>query len=189
MAWKKCARLAGRIAGGRILHAAGSRGFSDAVGPAPHVEPPTRPRPRRHLVTYHGVLAPAASLRSRVVPRVPAEQENGAGQADAASNERQQPEELQKVDSANRRRDRVPHRPAKRRVRQRYYTWAELLRRVYAVDVLTCPNCHGPRRLLAAIQNPLSIEKVLRAMKLPFHAPELAPARAPPAEEGTWWGA
>ncbi len=27
------------------------------------------PRPRRHLVTYHGVLAPAAGLRSRVVPR------------------------------------------------------------------------------------------------------------------------
>ena len=26
------------------------------------------PRPRRHLVTYHGVLAPASGLRSRVVP-------------------------------------------------------------------------------------------------------------------------
>ncbi|MGE3173836.1 MAG: transposase [Planctomycetota bacterium] len=26
------------------------------------------PRPRRHLVTYHGVLAPAAGLRDRVVP-------------------------------------------------------------------------------------------------------------------------
>jgi hypothetical protein len=28
------------------------------------------PRPRKHLVTYHGVLAPGASLRHRVVPRV-----------------------------------------------------------------------------------------------------------------------
>lgn len=27
------------------------------------------PRPRKHLVTYHGVLAPASGLRSRVVPR------------------------------------------------------------------------------------------------------------------------
>jgi len=36
--------------------------------------------------------------------------------------------------SANARRARVPHRPAKRRAnRHRYYTWAELLRRVYAV--------------------------------------------------------
>ncbi|MGK0204097.1 MAG: hypothetical protein ACI9S9_003177, partial [Planctomycetota bacterium] len=30
----------------------------------------------------------------------------------------------------------------------------------------------------SAIHDPQSIEKVLRAMKLPFHAPELAPARA-----------
>jgi hypothetical protein len=47
---------------------------------------------------------------------------------------------------------------------RRYYTWAELLRRVYAVDILTCPRCGGVRRLLAAIQDPDSIERVLRAM-------------------------
>ncbi|MFT4843432.1 MAG: hypothetical protein ACI90M_003911, partial [Candidatus Azotimanducaceae bacterium] len=51
------------------------------------------PRPRRHLVTYHGVLAPAASLRSRVVPRVSAEQDD----ADASSADSQQPEKLHKV--------------------------------------------------------------------------------------------
>ena len=28
------------------------------------------PRPRKHLVTYHGVLAPGASMRPRIVPRV-----------------------------------------------------------------------------------------------------------------------
>lgn len=27
------------------------------------------PKPRKHLVTYHGVLAPASGPRSRVVPR------------------------------------------------------------------------------------------------------------------------
>jgi len=42
------------------------------------------------------------------------------------------------------------------------------------IEALTCPRCRGPCRLLAAIQDPLSIEKVLRAMKLPFHVPELA---------------
>jgi hypothetical protein len=36
------------------------------------------PKPRKHLVTYHGVLAPASGLRSRVVPRrVEAEGEAG----------------------------------------------------------------------------------------------------------------
>jgi hypothetical protein len=72
---------------------------------------------------------------------------------------------------------------------RRYYTWAELLRRVYAVDILTCPRCGGVRRLLAAIQDPDSIERVLRAMGLPWQAPELAVARAPPEVEGGWLGA
>jgi hypothetical protein len=139
------------------------------------------PRPRRHLVTYHGVLAPAASLRSRVVPRVSAELENGAGQddADASRADSQPPEALHKADSASRQRPQVPHRPTKRRVHgRRYYTWAELLRRVYASDILTCPHRGGIRRLLAAIQDPDSIERVLRAMGLPGQAPQLAVARA-----------
>ncbi|MGK0154563.1 MAG: hypothetical protein ACI9SE_001516 [Neolewinella sp.] len=151
------------------------------------------PRPRRHLVTYHGVLAPGASLRDRVVPQVDEDgdqeglDEGCADSVEARSDEVGAGSAGQPVGQHA---ARVPHRPGKRRrgVR-RYYTWAELLRRVFRVEIFTCPNCHGPRRLLAAIQNPLSIEKVLRAMKLPFHAPELAPARAPPAEERTWWGA
>jgi hypothetical protein len=51
---------------------------------------------------------------------------------------------------------------------------------VYAGDVLTCPRCGGVRRLLAAIQDPDSIERVLRAMGLPWQAPQLAVARVPP---------
>ena len=46
------------------------------------------PRPRRHLVTYHGVFAPAAGIRPLVVPsRVIAQdgEENGASGAAAAS--------------------------------------------------------------------------------------------------------
>jgi hypothetical protein len=91
----------------------------------------------------------------------------------------------------------VPHRPGKwRRAVRRYYTWAELLRRVFRVEIFTCPNCGGARRLLAAIQDPDSIERVLRAMnaryrarRLPFEAPELAVARAPPDGGGDWLGA
>jgi hypothetical protein len=55
-----------------------------------------------------------------------------------------------------------------------YVLWA------FGVDVLTCPRCGGTRRLLAAIQDPDSIERVLRAMGLSSDVPELAPARAPP---------
>jgi hypothetical protein len=41
-------------------------------------------RPRRHLVTYHGVLAPAASLRSQIVPGADDEEEEGVS-AETAS--------------------------------------------------------------------------------------------------------
>ncbi len=144
------------------------------------------PRPRRHLVTYHGVLAPAAGLRSRVVPRwdeaeavageagAPAEQEAGSAAIDAL-----------------RRRSSVPHAPGHRRRRAsgvRRYPWAELLRRVFEVEVLVCPHCGGAQRLLAAIHDPASIERVLRSMGLPHEAPEVAPARGPPGD-AEWWGA
>ena len=54
----------------------------------------------------------------------------------------------------------MPHRPGKwRRAVRRYYTWAELLRRVFGVEIFTYPNCGGARRLLAAIKDPDSIER------------------------------
>ena len=82
----------------------------------------------------------------------------------------------------------VPHAPGKRRrggVRRRY-SWAQLLQRVFEVDVLVCPRCRGRRKLLAAIHDPDSIRKVLGAMGLSSEVPELALARGPPGEE--WWG-
>ncbi len=36
-------------------------------------------------------------------------------------------------------------------VRPRYFAWADLLRRVFAFDVLACPDCGGRLRLLATI--------------------------------------
>jgi hypothetical protein len=137
------------------------------------------PRPRKHLVTYHGVLAPAASLRSRIVPR-PDDGGEEAVDRDTAAEQSVEQGVAQPCE-VRARRSRVPHRPNKRRSGgRRYYTWAEQLRRVFSVEVLICPRCLGPRRLLPAIQGPVSIERVLRAMGLPCDVPELAPARAPP---------
>jgi hypothetical protein len=47
------------------------------------------------------------------------------------------------------------------------------------VDVLVCPHCGGRRRLLAAIHDPRSIQRVLAALGLSGEVPPLAPARAP----------
>jgi hypothetical protein len=47
---------------------------------------------------------------------------------------------------------RAPGVRRKRRIGpRRRYTWASLLRRVFLIEVLVCPRCGGPRRLLAAI--------------------------------------
>ena len=100
------------------------------------------PRPRRHLVTYHGVLAPAAGLRSRVVPKHASSRGDGdgCGHAGAAAvGEAAGGNEivgLEGIDGAAvrellRRRVRVLHAPGERcRGRRRRYSWAELLARV-----------------------------------------------------------
>lgn len=43
------------------------------------------PRPRLHLIRFHGVLAPNAKLRLLVVPQGPPEQEGPATEADSAA--------------------------------------------------------------------------------------------------------
>ena len=143
------------------------------------------PRPRRHLVTYHGVLGPAAGLRSRVVPRWEDGGDEVAGEVVA-----EEEGEGHAIAALRRRRGTVPHAPGKRRrggVRR--YPWAELLRRVFEVEVLVCPRCGGRRRVLAAITAPESIAKVLGAIGLSADVPELGPARAPPGEGDAEWGA
>lgn len=59
-------------------------------------------------------------------------------------------------------------------------------RMYFEIDVFVCPHCDGARRLLAAITAPDAIEKVLRAMGLPYAVPELARARAPAGDEDRW---
>ena len=108
---------------------------------------PLIPPPRAHQVRYHGILAPAASLRSRVVPE-PDEPSTGT----LARGE--QPERESAIRRA-------------RRLR-----WAELLKRVFDVDALRCPNCGETLRLLASIEDAAVARAILAS---------IAPApRAPP---------
>jgi len=104
------------------------------------------PRPRRHLVTYHGVLAPAAGIRPQVVPRV-AEGESKSCQHSAAAGDAAAGEgavSAVEVETSVRellRQRTVPHAPGKRRRGRRRYPWAELLRRVFGQHI----NCILPR--------------------------------------------
>jgi len=58
-------------------------------------------------------------------------------------------------------------------------TWAELLRRVFALDVLTCPHCGAPRRLIALLTAPPVVRKILAHLGHPTEPPRPAPARSP----------
>jgi hypothetical protein len=110
------------------------------------------PRPEKNLVRYHGVLAPAARDRARVVPAPPAPQASSGRGAKAA-------------------RDRSPKRTG------RYLLWAELLRRVFKADVERCPRCAGPMWLVCAVLDGCSLARYLRALR---NAAPAARARPPP---------
>ena len=115
------------------------------------------PRPRINLILYHGVLAPRAAWRSLVVQF--GVSPGGAAEADATA-------------------DRPRHAADCRHTRN--YLWAELMRRSLGLDVLACPRCGGRLTLIALIEDPAVIARVLRHLGLPTAMPEAQTARAPP---------
>ena len=62
----------------------------------------------------------------------------------------------------------------------RNYRWAALMRRSLGLDVLACPRCGGRLTLIALIEDPAVIARILRHLGLPTAMPEAQPARAPP---------
>ena len=60
------------------------------------------------------------------------------------------------------------------------------MKRVFALDVLVCPHCSGPRKLIALLTDGLVVRKILAHLGLPTEPPALAPARAPPELQLAW---
>jgi hypothetical protein len=58
--------------------------------------------------------------------------------------------------------------------------WARLLKRVFGVDVETCPLCQAKVRIIAAIEDPPVIKKILEHLGLPTSPPRFHSARGPP---------
>ena len=62
-------------------------------------------------------------------------------------------------------------------------TWAQRLKRVFGIDVETCPACGGAVRIIACIEDPVVIEKILTHLEAKGGAAEATrrpPCRAPP---------
>jgi len=125
------------------------------------------PPPRFNLVRYHGVLAPAARLRAHIVP-------NGARPAQP-----DEPECCTSTTDPRREGDPAPVPSGPFRPRPRNYSWAELMRRVFEIDVLECPRCSArPMRILAAIHPPETTTVILECLGLATRAPPLIPAQS-----------
>ena len=62
----------------------------------------------------------------------------------------------------------------------RAWSWAALMHRAFAVDVLACPHCGGRLRLIATLHNPTVIRKILAHLgRAPVGGePRSRPARA-----------
>jgi len=138
------------------------------------------PPPRSHQVRYHGVLAPSASWRADVVPLPPAtpgdvlSNPQRAGNTAPLAGPSSSPDESP-AEPARARRSGPPGNP-------RRLPWAELMRRVFAIDVLECPPpCGGRLRILAAIHDRDVVRAILDCLGLPSRAPPTLPARPDPA--------
>jgi hypothetical protein len=137
--------------------------------PAPSQLAALVPRPHKNLTVYGGVLAPNAKLRSQVVAygSVRDPQPSGTNtQPPATSHGSHDANFAEPAPTAK------PLRPN--------YTWAELMRRTFAIDVLACQYCGGRLKLLAAVMNPKAVRAILASLHWPAEAPESRPARAPP---------
>jgi ribosomal protein S27E len=113
------------------------------------------PRPQINLLIYHGVLAPNAKWRKRVVaykrPVI------GLDPTDVE--------------------DEAPKKSP-----PRYYAWADLMRRTFGYDVKACLECGGRMKLIAMIDQPDVIKKILDHLNLPTEPPRTHPARPPPEQ-------
>ena len=107
------------------------------------------PRPRLHLIRFHGVLAPNARLRSAIIPSAPV----NTNAHSAGHGETSHPSTLARM------------------------SWARLLKRVFDIDIEQCPHCGGTLKIIAAIEHPPVIAKILAHLGSPIRAPPRAPAR------------
>jgi hypothetical protein len=114
------------------------------------------PPPRIHLTRFFGCLAPHATIRTLIVPKTQTLPPPLPVHATTADPSGTTPAE--------------PTRPKR---------WAELLARVFGIDMQKCPDCGGPWKIISAILEPNAIKTILTYLRLPDKPPDPAPARIP----------
>ena len=115
------------------------------------------PKPRVNLTRFHGVFAPNSKHRAQVTPA-----------------------------KRGKRNKRHPNRGREERTaaeRRASMSWAQRLKRVFNIDIETCAACGGAVKVIACIEDPVVIKKILDHLQSeeetrePVAKPE---SRAPP---------
>jgi hypothetical protein len=122
------------------------------------------PKPRTNLTRFHGVFVrgghpPNSKYRVRLTPA-----KRGRGR------KRREPTGGNWLDKT----------PAERHVAM---TWMQRLKRVFNIDIETCERCSGQVKIIACIEDPVVIERILAHLKGKASSSEpvmLPEGRAPP---------
>ncbi|HUG82363.1 MAG TPA: hypothetical protein VML01_11915 [Bryobacterales bacterium] len=110
------------------------------------------PKPRAHLTRYHGIFAPNSAVRALLVAGRKAGRGTGKEQAEQTD--------------------------AKR---HRAMTWVQRLKRVFHIEIEICRRCGGKLRVIASIEEPQVIERILNHLGRDSESLDLTPpSRAPP---------
>jgi hypothetical protein len=115
------------------------------------------PRPETNLLICHGVLAPRARWRGRVVVYGRPGPEPTASTAPLAAG---------------------PNGTGVKTASPRAWSWAALMHRAFGIDVLACAHCGGRLRLIATLHDPAVIRKILAHLALSHSGP--SPGAGPP---------
>ena len=118
------------------------------------------PKPRVNLTRFHGVFAPNSKYRALVTPA-----KRGKGNKG------------NKV--------KVTDEPQTSAERRASMTWAQRLKRVFNIDIETCRSCGGAMKLIACIEDPEVIKKILDHLEKIAETEKPRPlpeSRAPPAD-------
>jgi hypothetical protein len=121
------------------------------------------PPRRKHLTRYHGVFAPAHRFRSAVVPR-----------STAVDSEIRSPSKATTANPAAEQATTAKPWQANR------LSWADLLRRVFAIDILRCDRCGGSMSIIAVIPESPIADRILDHLGLELSSPM---ATGPPDSE------
>jgi hypothetical protein len=128
------------------------------------------PRPRRHELTYHGVLASGSQRRPRVIPK-----------PTPRSRESDPPPRCQTMQRCTKIANsaRAPRKKQEaRRTLPALHPLAHLMRRCFDIDVLLCPHCLGRRRIIALLEDPLVVHQILNRPEIPGRALKTRPVAA-----------